>query len=153
MRLRDAQRGVVLTPSWDGVHDAVAGVAGTGAAGACTIAAEHLRRGPAVQLRQGPSVLPRSKLGVAEIVPGPVRKHIHAALLPATAGGHLVDAAGGHRSWLWTIDAALLTHDYLTVRGIALRGVVLVHGARGRELVAVRCLALDVACFQLEARE
>src|SRR5271166_6587366 len=78
-------------------HDAVVGAAGSGAAGAGAVAAEHLGRGPAVEFHQVALGAAAVQPGVAEVVPEPVREHVDAAL-SATAGDHLVDAAGGHRA-------------------------------------------------------
>src|SRR5216683_49423 len=92
---------VLRDASWPGsgavVHDAVVAAAGAGAAGAGAVPGEHLRGGPAVQLHQVPFGSAAVQPGVAEVVPEPVRVHVHPTL-PAAAGDDLVDAGGGERS-------------------------------------------------------
>ena len=61
-------------------HDAVVGAAGSGAAGAGTVAAEHLGRGPAVELHQVALGAAAVQPGMAEMMPEPVRPGIEAAL-------------------------------------------------------------------------
>ena len=78
-------------------HDAVVAAAGSGAASAGAVAAEHLRGGPAVQLHQVALGAAAVQPGVAEVVPEPVREHADAALA-AAAGDDLVDPAGCHGS-------------------------------------------------------
>ena len=78
-------------------HDAVVGAVCSGAAGAGAIAAQHLRRRPAVQLHQVPLGAAPVQPGVAEMVPEPVRPGVHPALT-AAAGDHLVDPVRRHRS-------------------------------------------------------
>jgi hypothetical protein len=81
-----ALRGAVMARGSGGVvHDAVvgaagAGAAGAGAAGAGALASEHLRGGPAVQFHQVPLGAAALEPGVAEVVPEPVRVHLHPAL-------------------------------------------------------------------------
>src|ERR1700690_764298 len=87
----------MVRPTVSGVgHDAVVGAAGAGAAGAGTVAAEHLRGGPAVEFHQVALGAAAVEPGVAEVVPEPVREHLDAALA-APPDGDLVDPAGRHR--------------------------------------------------------
>jgi hypothetical protein len=51
----------------------VVGAAGAGGAGAGAVAVEHLRGGPAVELHQVPLGAAPIELGVAEVMPEPVR--------------------------------------------------------------------------------
>jgi hypothetical protein len=74
------------------VHDAV--VAAAGAAGAGAVPGEHLRGCPAVEFHQVAFGSAAVEPGVAEVVPEPVRVHVHAALL-AAAGDGLVDTGPG----------------------------------------------------------
>src|ERR1035438_8614130 len=66
-------------------HDPVVGAAGAGAAGASAIAAQHLRRGPAIQLHQVPFAAAAVQPGMAEVMPEPVRPRIDPGLLAAAA--------------------------------------------------------------------
>src|ERR1039457_6906834 len=79
-----------------GIHDAVIGAACPGAARTGTVAAQHLRGGPAVQLHQVTLSTAPVQPRVAEMVTEPMRVNLHPAL-PAAPDDHLVNAAGGHR--------------------------------------------------------
>ncbi len=59
--------------SGDGVHDAVVAAAGSCAAGAGAVVAQHLRRGPPVQLHQVPLGPAPVQPGVADMVTEAVR--------------------------------------------------------------------------------
>jgi hypothetical protein len=78
------------------LHDAVVGAAGASRAGTRTVAGQHLRGTPPVQLHQVPlrpaPVQPR----VAEMMPEPVRIYLHPALA-SPAGDDLVDPGRGQR--------------------------------------------------------
>ena len=77
-------------------HDAAVAAAGSGAAGAGAVAAQHLRGGPAVEFHQVSLRAASVQPGVAEVVPEPVRVHGHVALA-AAAGDQLINPGGGQR--------------------------------------------------------
>src|SRR5689334_12784223 len=113
---------------WRVAHDAVVGAPGSRAAGAGAVAAQHLRRGPAVQLHQVAFGAAAVQPGVAEVVPEPVWVHLHPAL-PAAAYDHLVDALRRHR------PAVIDPQPQLRPPGLGVPGThpdVAVHGPGGR---------------------
>src|SRR5689334_11838416 len=66
------------------VHDAVVAAAGSCAAGAGPVAAQHLRGTPAVELHEVALGAAPVQPGVAEVMPEPVREHLDTALASAT---------------------------------------------------------------------
>lgn len=74
----------------------VAHAAGAGPAGSGTVAGEHPRGTPAVQLHQAPFRPAPAEPGAFEMVPEPARVHPYPAPA-APAGDHLADPAGSHR--------------------------------------------------------
>jgi hypothetical protein len=86
-------------------HDAVVAAAGSGAAGAGAVAAEHLRGGPAVAFHQVALGAAAVQPGVAEVMPEPVREHLDAAL-PSPPDDDLIDPAGVKSDELASADPA-----------------------------------------------